>query len=392
MSGVPAAVPAKAGDCIVRPESPAPPPRLTAQDGRKRLLFYTGEAWERWTPKSLEHGGIGGSETATVYTALDFKKKGWQVTVIGDCEGQEGDYDGVQYLHHTHLGEALQNGPYDLFVSSRRADVFAREIPAKKKICIVHDIWLSPDKNANLWPDRVDAYLCLSPWHRQYFLDHHRGLPEGKVKVSRDGIDLKRFATPARRDPGRMVYSSSPDRGLDTLLSCLPRIRKSVPHANVQIFYGFFGWEEAVKVRKNEAETRWMESIKAMLEDPGVVYRGRVGQSQLAREMLRAQVFAFPTRFTETFCITAAEQMAAGNPVVSTNLGALASTVGESGILLQGDAYNRAYQDLFVHEVVRLMTDEAYWQSYHERSLEQARKWSWDGIADEWLGLVGLPV
>jgi GT2 family glycosyltransferase/glycosyltransferase involved in cell wall biosynthesis len=380
------------GDCIVRPVTPAQPPRLPTQDGRKRLLFYTGEAWERWTPKSIEEGGIGGSETATVYTALDFLRKGWQVTVVGDCEGKEGDYGGVEYVHHTRLGEMLQAGSYDLFVSSRRADVFSREIPAKKKLCVVHDIWLSPDRNANLWPDRVDAYLVLSPWHKQFFLNHHQNAPPDKVRISRDGIDLKRFAQTVRRDPGRIVYSSSPDRGLDTLLHCLPEIRKQVPHANVQIFYGFENWEKAVQVRKNKEEIRWMEEIKAKLEDPGVVMRGRVGQAQLAREMLRAQVWAHPTRFTETFCITAAEQMAAGNPVVTTDLGALSTTVGDAGILIPGDAYDKAYQERFVSEVVRLMTDAAYRQSYHERSLAKAKKWSWEGIADEWLSLVGLPV
>jgi glycosyltransferase involved in cell wall biosynthesis len=107
--------------------------------------------------------------------------------------------------------------------------------------------------------------------------------------------------------------------------------------------------------------------------------------------MMKAQVFAYPTYFWETFCMTAAEQMAAGNPIVSSNLAGLSSTVGDAGVLLPGDSRSSEYKEAFTEEVIRMMTDQDRWSEYSHKSLAKAKLYSWDGIADEWLDLVGIP-
>lgn len=367
--------------------------RPAVVDQRPLFGIYTGQGWERWSPLSLDEGGIGGSETATIYTAREFAKRGFRSVVFGDCEGKEGLYDGVEYIHYPKFDEFLKSNRFHFFVSSRRADVFRLPILADKKACVIHDIWLSPDPNADLHAENVDKFFVLSPWHENYFLKHHKNADPEKTVVTRDGIDLSRFNHGVKKDPGRMVYSSSADRGLDILLECLPKIRKAVPHANVHVFYGFENWEKAIAQRgARPGELEWMDSIKARLDDPGVVYRGRVGQTQLAREMLRAEIFAYPTYFWETFCMTAAEQMAAGNPVVSSCLAGLISTVGASGILIHGDSHSKEYKESFVAEVIDMLQDRARWEYFHSRSLEKAKEYSWEGIVDEWLGLVGLPI
>lgn len=371
-----------------RVESPRPAP----SDQRPLFGIYTGQAWEPWTPKSVDQGGIGGSETATVYMARDFARLGFRSVVFGDCHGQEGTYDGVEYLHYTRFDQFIALHDFDLFVSSRRADVFEKPIQAKKKVCMVHDIWLSPDQNANLWADRVDKFFTLSRWHRDFLLGHHRNVPKEKVVVTRNGIDLGRFSKQYPKERGRIVYSSSPDRGLDTLIQLLPQIRKEVPSASVHVFYGFDNWEKAIRTRQNRQEIEWMEGIKALLDQPGVVYRGRVGQAELAKEISKAELWAFPTRFTETFCITALENMAAGNPVICSDLAGLSSTVSEAGILIPGDAYAKKYQEQFIKECAEMLTIRDRWQMYSERGVARAKWYSWTGVAEEWLGLVGLPV
>lgn len=369
-----------------------PPSRAPEADQRPLFVMYTGQAWERWTPKSINQGGIGGSETATVHTAKDFQKNGFRSVVFGDCEGLEGDYDGVEYRHYTRFDEFIAKHEIDFFVSSRRVDIFEKPIRAQRKACVVHDIFLSPDNNANLWSDRVDKFFVLSPWHKDFFLAHHKNVRSEKVAISRDGVDLERFKKSYPRERGRMVYSSSPDRGLDVLLHCLPHIQKEVPQANVHVFYGFENWEKAVRLRQNKDEMAWMERIKGMLDNPGVVYRGRVGQDVLSRELLKAELWAYPTRFTETFAITAVENMAAGNPVVTTDLAALSTTVGQAGVLITGDAYAKEYQEKFIRECVEMLTDQDRRKIYQERGYEQAKKLSWEGIATEWLALVCLEI
>lgn len=367
--------------------------RTPITDFRPLFGIYTGQGWERWSPRSIDEGGIGGSETATIFTAREFARRGFRSVVFGDCDGMEGVYDGVEYIHYPKWDEFRKANRFHFFVSSRRADIFEHPIMADKKAIIVHDIWLSQDPNANLWVQNVDKFFVLSPWHKEFFLKHHKNADPTKTVISRDGIDLARFSHRLTKEPGRMVYSSSPDRGLDVLLDCLPEIRKCVPHANVHVFYGFENLEKAIKHRGGRpGELEWMNAIKVRLDDPGVVYRGRVGQTQLAKEMCKAEIWAYPTAFTETFCMTGAEEMAAGNPVITSDLAALSTTVGDAGILIPGWNGSPEYKARFIDEVVTMLTDKDRWRHYHEKSLLKAKAYSWEGVVDEWLNLVGLPI
>lgn len=375
---------------LVAPPILASVPRAPSADRRPLFGIYTGEAYERWCPKSVDEGGIGGSETATVFTAREFHRKGFRSIVFGDCAGLEGDYGGVEYIDHNRLQEFARRNDFAFFVSSRRPDVWMNPIRAEKKATLAHDIWFSPDPNAEVFSAQVDKVFVLSPWHKEFILKHHQKLDPAKVAITRDGVDLDRFTHNVKRDRGRMVWSSSPDRGLDILLDCLPAIRKAVPEANVQVFYGFDNWEKAASRRGDPKEIRWIEDLKKRLDEPGVVYRGRIGQMQLAKEMQKAELWAYPTTFTETFAITSVENMASGNPVITNPLAALETTVGDAGVLLPGDVRSKEYKGRFTEECILMLTDKARWEAYSAKSLERAKRYSWHGIADEWLGLVGM--
>jgi glycosyltransferase involved in cell wall biosynthesis len=197
-----------------------------------------------------------------------------------------------------------------------------------------------------------------------------------------------------------MVYSSSPDRGLELLLDVLPQIQKEVPEAEVHIFYGFSNWEKSARSRNDQGQIALIERLRRKFDQPGVVERGRVGQRTLAKELMKAKLVAYPTWFTETFCLTVVEAMASGTPVITTDVAALQTTVGDAGILLPvqknqwdcGITSDPAFQDRFVQECVRMLTDEVHWQEYSKRGLERATKFGWDGIVEDWLSAVSFPV
>lgn len=380
---------------------PAPVPAgPVARDGRPLFVLYTGAAWERWSPKSVDEGGIGGSETCAVYVAKEFAKRGWKSVVFGDCADREGDYDGVEYLDHTRFPAFASANGMELFVSSRRTDVFALKIRAERKAVWVHDIFLDADPRADLRLGAYDRILLLSPWHKKFFMNHHKGVPEDKIRITRDGIDLSRFGRKLRKIPGRMVYSSSPDRGLEALIDMLPVIQKEVPEAEVHVFYGFENWEKSARQRNDAGQIALIERLKKKLGTPGVVYRGRVGQKILAQEFMKAELWAFCTWFTETFCITACEAMASGTPIVTADVAALQTTVGDAGVLVPvaknpydcGLTDDPAFRGRFVAECIRMLTDRERWEEYSRRGLEKAKLYSWEGIVDEWLKLLDMTV
>lgn len=353
---------------------------------RKKVAIYTGQGWEKWSGDNV-NTGIGGSETAAVYVAREFARRGFDTTVYGDPP-QEREYDGVKYLNHARFDPSQYN---DIFISSRRADIFNNGVNARKKVCWVHDIFLAYDQNTNINIDKIDRFFVLSPWHQQFFCNHHR-VPIEKTYITRNGIDLTRFngiqvkAKKLQRVPGRMIYSSSPDRGLDVLLNCLPHIQARVPEAHLKVFYGFDNWRKAALIRNNRDE---INSMNLMLDKlaylKGVDYIGRVGQDVLAEEMLQSSLWGYPTAFTETHCITAVEMMAAGVPIVTTNLAALSTTVGDTGIMIDGNNWTVEYQQIFIDRCVEVLTNQNLWNDLSNRGLQKASQWRWDTLVDEWL-------
>lgn len=356
---------------------------LTKSSNKKRtLVVYTGPALEKWSPKNVDVGGIGGSETCVVNMCREFAKRGYDVSVYGDPQDLAGVYDGVKYYQHDTFNPTDH---VDVFISSRRPDVFSLPINADKKICWVHDIWVHNNPNAYIFQDKIDKFFVLSRWHRDFFCEHH-GIPASQTYLTRNAIDLSRFAYDVPRVRGRMIYSSSPDRGLDVLLDCMPLIRSKVPSAHLKVFYGFFNWKMSVKSRNNPHEIAWMNRIEERLSQPGVEYVGRVGQKELAHEFLQSELWAYPTNFTETSCITAMEAMAAGVPAIVSNLAALQTTVGvEGGVLIDGDNTSEAYRNAFVQVCVHVLSNRYVWEELSTRSRRRASGYGLEQLVDEWI-------
>jgi len=132
--------------------------------------------------------------------------------------------------------------------------------------------------------------------------------------------------------------------------------------------------------------------------------RGRIGQKQLADEMMQARVLSYPTAFLETSCITAMEAKAAGLPIVTSDLGALHETAAgqclipwrfmpsETGdsVAPEAELVNETdeYQAEFVERVVMMLSNEAAWTARHELALSGAAENAWDNRIADWASLV----
>jgi glycosyltransferase involved in cell wall biosynthesis len=280
----------------------------------------------------------------------------------------------------------------DIAIFSRCLNPLPRRVIARKKYCWVHDIWLSP--NRGLDHSEMDAFLCLSPWHKEFFSKHH-GIDLGKILVTTNGIDPSRFTefSLEAKDPYRFIYSSSPDRGLDCLLEMWPEIIKKYPEANLHVFYGFYNWAESIKSTGNDDQKKYMEYILSLLKQAGVEDHGRVNQEELAKWYLSASVWLMPEPFTETNCITATEAMASGCWPICSNIAALSTTVGHRGRIIQiGDEYN-AYgtykkaeiKEKFLEETFKFLDSRnEYVERILENREEMLEKRSWDAVASDW--------
>jgi GT2 family glycosyltransferase len=353
---------------------------------KKNVVIYTGPMWHPWDFRNVDEGGIGGSETWAVMLAREFVKLGYRVKVFADCP-QPGLKDGeVEYLHYNGYTSYIEQNWIDYFISSRTTDPFNFPVRAGKKFVQAHDVFLlSQREQTHL--DKVDRFAVLSKWHWDFLKSYHN-IPDSKLVLMANGLDLSRYEQKVERNPYRMFWSSSLDRGLDTLLYLFDYIKKEIPELELHVFYGMFNLEAAAKQRNNPAELKMIEEIKEGLKKPGVFYHDRIGQKELAIEQMKSSLWAYATDFSETFSISAIEAQAAGCPVIASNYAGLQTTVGDSGILIgngtQGQSYTKEYREEFVKRCVELLTDKEKWQYWSDRGYKNAKKYTWANCALKW--------
>lgn len=357
---------------------------------KESVVIYSGPAWERWDWSNVDKGGIGGSETWLVCLARELSKLNYRVTVFADCPGQRmmDPVGNVEYLHYTLYPKYVDENWIDYFITSRTTDTLGFPIRAGKIYVMTHDIWLSDKKDYPLYLDKVTKYCVLSKWHWDFVRGHH-GIPEEKLTLTRNGLDFSRYKVlGVERHPYRLIYSSSPDRGLDTLLYLFDFIKAEIPQLELHIFYGMFNWREAIKHRNNDWEVKKMEEILAGMKKPGVFDHGRIGQKELAIEQLKSSLWAYPTDFEESFGITAIECQRARIPVIATNYAGLQTTVGDSGILIgsgrKGESFTKEYREKFVAECISILKDHDKWLYWSEKGFKNTENRSWTDVALLW--------
>ena len=371
-------------------------------DGCLDIVFFLGEAYERWNPITLAAGGMGGSETMAWELARRLRGLGHRIRVYSDCDpSQEGVFDGVEWLQT----QKFPGVSCDVLITSRRPDAVDAGVKARARLLWVHDVHAG-DALTQSRALRIDRILALSHWHKWNLLQTYsreKGAPypianlhPDDVHVTRNGIDLARFDADAPRNPKRLVYSSSPDRGLTTLLEMWPAILAAEPEAELHVYYGFDGWEKAVATNPAYANSHRfigataLRRLKHQLKmAPRVTMHGRVSGEKLAREFLSSGVWAYPTWFSETNCITAYEAQVAGLYIVTTPVAALNETAGNRGVRVPGgwetnDGPTEAARQEFIAATVRALREESQPMTREALQTFARENFSLDALAADW--------
>ncbi len=365
------------------------PPR---EHGKLDILFFVGQGLEPWNPETFARTGLGGSETMAWEMARRLAGLGHDVRFVGHCgpAAPPGHFEDVSFINwQDFLGPNWQGSKKcDVLITSRRPEVVDEQwgIEARAHVLWVHDVTVGEalTHKRNM---RIDRILALSNWHRSILRRSYPLIDPSKVIVTRNGVDAQRFAGKEKRNPRRAIYSSSPDRGLETLLDVWPVVRRSIPDAELHCFYGFDNWQKAAELSNNQNELKQVRFLAEKIKrTAGVVMHGRVNQAELAREFMKSGVWAYPTGFTETSCITAMEAQAAGCRIVTSPLAALSETVGQRGQLVPGFG-TPGFVDEFAAAVVVAMAETIGTRAADDREAlaRYAREnFGLDELAREW--------
>ena len=180
----------------------------------------------------------------------------------------------------------------------------------------------------------------------------------------------------------KLIYASSPDRGLDILLEMWPEIKAKFPDATLDICYGWTVFDEIFA--NNAEKLAWKQTLMSVIKsDPNITDHGRVGKKELKEIRQKCGIWAYPTYFTEINCITALEMQRDGVVPVTMQFAALKETVG-AGIKVEGDIDDPEVKRSYLDALLDMMGDEEYWKSQHELGINFAKDYDWTDIAKGW--------
>lgn len=381
----------------------------TPGERRGDVGIFLGPCFDRWAPQDIMTRGLGGSETAAVRLAEQLSALGYVVTVYGDCE--EGLFRDVLFRDWRTFDPMDRR---EALIASRVPHVFDRPVNARVKMLWVHDV----DVGHALTAERaveIDHVLVLSEWHEEHMRERYGPLVSGLTFVAqggrrsarlariRNGIHLPYFRDaaaeafaesmyyPSRagRQP-RVLYTSSPDRGLAIILELWPHIREQVPEATLEYVYA------PVYAKVAEADdilAADREKIRRLSNQPGVTALEPLPQHKLAKLMLESRVWVAPSwhtptdePFYETSCIGAMEAQAAGLCVVASGWGALLETV-RIGELVR-PPLDDGWRGIFAEAIVNGLTNPERQRVAEREGPKAVADLGWDGVARQVEGLI----
>lgn len=213
---------------------------------------------------------------------------------------------------------------------------------------------------------RARALLCVS---RATAADVCRlaRVDRGRITVVHQGVDERWFA-PAEAFPGPyflFVGNLKPHKNLGLLARAFARVAAALPHRLVLVGRrdGFFTGDPAARAA--------LDALGGRVE-----HAGDVDDAALARWYAGATALALPS-LCEGFGLTALEAMAAGCPVVASNVSSLPEVVGDAGLLV--DPRDEA---AWADALVRLAGDGALRARLAGAGRARARGFTWEACAD----------
>lgn len=344
----------------------------------KSIAIMTGDtAIDEWGPWSLKEG-IGGSEEAVIRLSRQLSKLGWKVVVFAKPGSNTGlDEDGVMWRNYW---DCNLEDEFDIFVAWRAPFMFDKKIKARKSYLWLHDV-MEPGE---FTPNRIANFtkcIVLSKYHRDLF----PMIPEDKILMSGNGIDSEEFEAldgKIERNPHKLVYTSSHVRGLAYLYEIWPEVKKAIPDATLDVYYGRESYDAVHK--GNPERMKWMDGMmdKAKKLD-GVTDHGKASQQKVMEEFFRAAVWPYPCPFPEIYCITSVKAQAAGAVPVSSTTAALDEMV-QYGFKQEFKEFDKKDLESYKNNLIKALKDTEWQEKQRPAMMKWAREQSWTRIAEQW--------
>lgn len=224
--------------------------------------------------------------------------------------------------------------------------------------------------------DRLDGRIAVSPAAREYI---SRYFP-GDYVVIPNGIDYERLAAPAEPiaqfadDRPSILFVGRLDKrkGFKYLLSAYERVKRSCPQVRL-LAVGGYGPDEVAEHVEFAEERRL----------PDVHFIGNVDDEILRRYYHTCDIVCVPSTGFESFGYVLVEAMAAGKPVIASEIPGYSFVMqhGRQGLFVPPED-----PEALADAVIALVRDPDLRRRLGEEGRRRAAEFSWQSVAKQVLG------
>ena len=315
---------------------------------------------------TMREGALGGTEASIVRLAEGLAGRArvsvFQRAASGDVESRSG----VRYRAMGDLDHLAREDRHDFVVIVNSPKILAywrRRNPDSDLLLWLHNYPGRHARDLGKTVERCDARLVtVSRSHERVirlFARRMSGVELGErlLSIYNPLEPLEADDTP--RDPDKLIFASSPHKGIEQVLAAFETVRRARPSAWLALANPGY-W------RDERASGRY-----------GVRFLGRLSHPELIRELRSSFCVFYPqSRFAETFGLVMAEANAVGTPVLAhRELGANDEVLSDGAQLVAADD-----QDA----VVSRMLD---WWSNGPPVVRRNPAFDVDRVAENWLDL-----
>ena len=220
--------------------------------------------------------------------------------------------------------------------------------------------------------ERSDLILTISESAKSDIVKHFN-VDEKKIEIVTPGIDLEKYLhnyTDIELENVRKKYklpenyilylgTIEPRKNIERTIKAFIKYKKEVKDDLKFVIVGGKGWK--------------YDNIMKLIESMGtdIILTGYIDEEDKIPIYKLAQLFAFPSLY-EGFGMPVLEAMAAGVPVVTSNVSSLPEVAGDAAILV--DPLN---EDEIFEAYKKILSDKKLQLEMIEKGLEQAKKFEW---------------
>mgnify|MGYP001242166356 CR=1 FL=1 len=237
-------------------------------------------------------------------------------------------------------------------------------------------------KNENL-VNLLDAIVFVSDWQKNEFLNYFN-LPKEKCHVIKNAINIKTIKKNKSKDKIKLIYTSTPWRGLNVLANSILYLNKIRNDFHLDVYSSTEIYGEKFH---NENKKFFVNFFKELEKIPNINSYGYIQNKDVIMKLNDADIFVYPTTSNETFCIAALEALAMGCLTFTTNWGAF-KELGEDYI--ETIEFESDLNKLSINYAKKLniLMDRYKAGEYDEKLISQSdyyvKKYSWSERAKEW--------